>query len=80
MAAPSFITSLQPASKVVDVYVVTGFFGWEPGGGQPPFADGIGDAPEARAGVLKIAIRIFRATGGFLTSRCRPARREKLSR
>jgi hypothetical protein len=47
------------------IYVVTGFIDWQPGGGQVPFADGIGDALEASAGVLKMAIRIFRATGGF---------------
>jgi len=47
------------------VYVVTGFISWEPGGGQAPFTDGIGDADEASAGVLTLAIRIFREAGGF---------------
>jgi hypothetical protein len=47
------------------VYVVTGFISWQRGGGVLPVADGIGQASEASAGVLKMTIRIFRATGGF---------------
>ena len=47
------------------VYVVTAFISWQPGGGQLPIADGIGDASEESAGILKMAVRIFRATGGF---------------
>jgi hypothetical protein len=57
------------------VYVVTGFHGWQPGGGQLPIADGIGEVSETSAGVLTLAIRIFRASGGFsdatLTVNCR---------
>ena len=47
------------------VYVVTAFISWQRTGGELPAADGIGHAWEASAGVLKMAIRIFRATGGF---------------
>ena len=47
------------------VYVVTGFHSWQPGGGQLPIADGVGHVSETSAGVLKMAIRIFRASGGF---------------
>ena len=47
------------------VYVVTGFISWQPGGGQLPIADGIGQISEASAGVLEMAIRIFPASGGF---------------
>ena len=47
------------------VYVVTGFHSWQPGGGQLPIADGIGHVSEASAGVLRMAIRIFRASGSF---------------
>ncbi len=47
------------------VYVVTGFHSWQPGGGQLPIADGIGHVSETSAGVLRMAIRIFRASGGF---------------
>ena len=57
------------------VYVVTGFIGWQPGGGQLLVADGIGHASEASSGVLKMAIRIFLTSGAFrdgtLTVNCR---------
>jgi len=57
------------------VYVVTGFHGWQPGGGQLPIPDGIGEVSETSSGVLTLAIRIFRASGGFsdatLTVNCR---------
>jgi len=47
------------------VYVVTGLISWEPGGGSPALADGIGHSAEASAGILVMTIRIFRTAGGF---------------
>jgi hypothetical protein len=46
------------------VYVVTGFLNWEPAGGTLPVADGIGQAEEARAGILTLTVRLFPSTGG----------------
>lgn len=67
--------SLAEAGGGTIVHVVTGFHDWQPGGGQLPIADGIGEVSETSAGVLTLAIRIFRASGGFsdatLTVNCR---------
>jgi hypothetical protein len=47
-------------------YLVTGFISWQPGGGVLALVDGIGDASEASAGVLELAIRIFLPTGAVV--------------
>jgi hypothetical protein len=48
------------------IWLVTGFIDWQPGGGQLPIVDGIGDASEATGGVLKLAIRILLPSGAVV--------------
>ena len=53
------------------VWVVTGFTSWTPGGGnfsQTGLTDGIGEASEASAGIVKLDVQLFPEGGSPVTA------------